>query len=124
LPTKFICLWNNFHALAAKLGQAIPQTPLYLLKANSAILAPGGIIRPPAAYAGKVTYEGELGIVIGRACSGVSEAEAAEAIFGYTCVNDVTALDLLAEDPSFPRRGATRLARSVRRSPPGLTHPR
>jgi 2-keto-4-pentenoate hydratase/2-oxohepta-3-ene-1,7-dioic acid hydratase in catechol pathway len=103
MPGKFICLWNNFHALAARLGQTAPQTPLYLLKANSAILAPGGTIRLPAAYSGKVTYEGELGIVIGRICSGASEAEAEAAIFGYTCVNDVTALDLLHEDPSFPQ---------------------
>jgi 2-keto-4-pentenoate hydratase/2-oxohepta-3-ene-1,7-dioic acid hydratase in catechol pathway len=102
-PGKFICLWNNFHALAAKLGQPIPQSPLYLLKPASAILAPGGTIRPPAAYTGKVAYEGELGIVIGRACNGASEAEAEAAIFGYTCVNDVTALDLLHEDPSFPQ---------------------
>lgn len=102
-PGKFICLWNNFHALAAKLGQPIPQSPLYLLKPASAILAPGGIIRPPASYGGKVTYEGELGIVIGCTCRGAGEAEAAAAIFGYTCVNDVTALDLLTEDPSFPQ---------------------
>ena len=101
LPGKFIGLWNNFHALAAKLGQAIPQTPLYFLKATSAILPPGGVIRPPASYAGKTVYEGELGLVIGRACSRADEAEAARAIFGYTCVNDVTALDLLGEDASF-----------------------
>ncbi len=100
-PGKFIALWNNFHALAAKLGQAAPQTPLYLLKASSSVLAPGGIIRPPPSYAGKTAYEGELGIVIGRRCSRADEAEAAGAIFGYTCVNDVTALDLLQEDPSF-----------------------
>ena len=101
VPGKFIGLWNNFHALAAKLGQAIPQTPLYFLKATSAILPPGGIIRPPAGYAGKTVYEGELGIVIGRRCSRADEAEAAAAIFGYTCINDVTALDLLGEDASF-----------------------
>ncbi len=100
-PGKFIALWNNFHALAAKLGQAVPQTPLYLLKASSALLPPGGTIRPPAGYTGKTVYEGELGIVIGRRCSRADEAEAAGAIFGYTCVNDVTALDLLGEDPSF-----------------------
>ncbi len=103
VPGKFIALWNNFHALAAKLGQAVPQTPLFFLKATSSILAPGGVIRPPAGYAGKVVYEGELGIVIGRRCSRVTEAEAADAIFGYTCVNDVTALDRLTEDPSFPQ---------------------
>ncbi len=101
VPGKFIGLWNNFHALAARLGQAIPQTPLYFLKAGSAILPPGGTIRPPAGYTGKTVYEGELGIVIGRRCSRADEAEAAGAIFGYTCVNDVTALDLLGEDASF-----------------------
>ena len=101
VPGNFIALWNNFHALAAKLGQAAPQAPLFLLKASSTVLAPGGIIRPPPTYAGKTTYEGELGIVLGRRCSRADEAEAAGAIFGYTCVNDVTALDLLHEDASF-----------------------
>ena len=48
-------------------------------------------------------YEGELGVVIGRRCRGADEDEAAAAIFGYTCVNDVTALDLLHADPSFPQ---------------------
>ena len=102
-PGKFIGLWNNFHALAAKTGQAIPETPLYFLKATTSLLAPGGTIRPPAGYAGRTVYEGELGIVIGRRCRAAGEAEAAAAIFGYTCVNDVTALDWLAADPSFPQ---------------------
>jgi 2-keto-4-pentenoate hydratase/2-oxohepta-3-ene-1,7-dioic acid hydratase in catechol pathway len=48
-------------------------------------------------------YEGELGIVIGHECCRAGEAEAEAAIFGYTCVNDVTALDLLQADPSFPQ---------------------
>lgn len=102
-PGKFIGLWNNFHALAAKLGQSIPEYPLYFLKAPTSLLAPGGVIRPPAGYTGKVLYEGELGIVIGRPCHRVAEAEAADAIFGYTCVNDVTALDWLGADPAFPQ---------------------
>ena len=103
VPGKFIGLWNNFHALATKLGQAIPETPLYFLKPASSLLPPGGTIRPPAGYGGKTVYEGELGIVIGRLCYRADEAEAAAAIFGYTCVNDVTALDLLHADPSFPQ---------------------
>jgi len=41
--------------------------------------------------------------VIGRRCRNLDEDEAARAIFGLTCVNDVTALDLLTEDPSFPQ---------------------
>lgn len=102
-PGKFIGLWNNFHELAAKLNQAIPQVPLYFIKAPNSYLAPGGVIRKPATYEGKVLYEGELGIVIGKTCSNASEAEATAGIFGYTCVNDVTALDLLNQDPSFPQ---------------------
>ena len=102
-PGKFIGLWNNFHELAAKLGSSIPEVPLYFLKAPTSLLPSGGVIRPPAGYAGKIAFEGELGIVVGRRCRGAGEAEAAEAIFGYTCVNDVTALDILGADPAFPQ---------------------
>ena len=102
-PARFIGLWNNFHELAAKLGSAIPAEPLYFLKSPGSIQHPEGVIVPPAGYTGKTLYEGELGIVIGRTCSNVSEAEAETAIFGYTCVNDVTALDILNADPSFPQ---------------------
>jgi len=102
-PGKFIGLWNNFHELAAKLGAAIPQEPLFFLKATTSLLPSGGTIRPPLGYTGKIAYEGELGIVIGRQCRAVNEADAAAAIFGYTCLNDVTALDILSADPSFPQ---------------------
>ena len=100
-PSKMICLWNNFHALAARLGVAEPDEPLYFLKSPSAFLAHGETIRRPPSYSGNVVYEGELGIVIGRRCSNVSEAEAADHIFGYTCVDDVTAADLIPKNPTF-----------------------
>ncbi len=102
-PGKFIGLWNNFHELAAKLGTSIPTGPLYFLKAPTSLLPSGGAVRAPAGYAGKIAYEGELGIVMGRRCLGADEAEAAAAVFGYTCVNDVTALDILNADPAFPQ---------------------
>ena len=101
--SKMVCLWNNFYELATKLAQDPPDEPLYLLKAPSAFLAHGETIRRPKSYFGKVVYEGELGIVIGRRCSAVSEAEAPDHIFGYTCVNDVTAADLINKTPSFPQ---------------------
>jgi 2-keto-4-pentenoate hydratase/2-oxohepta-3-ene-1,7-dioic acid hydratase in catechol pathway len=101
MPSKMIAMWNNFRALAAKLGNPLPAEPLYLLKASNSFLAAGGTIRVPKAYTGKVVYEGELGIVIGRTCHMVSEAEAHERIFGYTCINDVTALEILNRDPLF-----------------------
>lgn len=100
-PRNFFGLWNNFHAAATKQGNAIPAEPLYFLKSLGSIAAPDAKISPPATYAGRTLYEGELGIVIGATCRAVDEAAAEAAIFGYTCVNDVTALDLLTADPSF-----------------------
>lgn len=102
-PGKIVALWNNFHALAAKLGVAEPAEPLYLLKSPGSALASGEPIRRPASYDGKVVFEGELGIVIGKFCRAVSEADAPDHIFGYTCVNDVTAADILNRDPAFPQ---------------------
>jgi 2-keto-4-pentenoate hydratase/2-oxohepta-3-ene-1,7-dioic acid hydratase in catechol pathway len=100
-PTKMIALWNNFRALAVKQGSPIPAHPLYLLKGNNSFLAHGETIRVPASYSGKVVYEGELGIVIGKRCTAVSEAQAPDCIFGYTCINDVTAADIIHKDATF-----------------------
>jgi 2-keto-4-pentenoate hydratase/2-oxohepta-3-ene-1,7-dioic acid hydratase in catechol pathway len=98
---KMIALWNNFRALAAKLGNSVPTEPLYFIKGNNSYLATGQTIRMPKSYSGKVVYEGELGIVIGKTCRAVSESEAERSIFGYTCINDVTAADILNRDSTF-----------------------
>jgi len=100
-PSKLIALWNNFHAVAAKQGLAVPAEPLYFIKGANSYCAHLQPIRAPASYAGKVLFEGELGVVIGKECKDVSETDAAKYIFGYTCVNDVTALDLIQRDPNF-----------------------
>jgi 2-keto-4-pentenoate hydratase/2-oxohepta-3-ene-1,7-dioic acid hydratase in catechol pathway len=100
-PGKMIGLWNNFHARAEKEGLQRPVHPPYFLKSNTCFAAHGDTIRRPAGYTGSVVFEAELGIVIGRRCARVSVADAPAAIFGYTCVNDVTARDLLRLDPAF-----------------------
>jgi 2-keto-4-pentenoate hydratase/2-oxohepta-3-ene-1,7-dioic acid hydratase in catechol pathway len=100
-PTKVIALWNNFRALGEKLGKAAPVHPLFLMKPATSVIGPGELIRRPARYAGKIVFEGELGIVIGRTCSNVSVEDAPGYILGYTCVNDVTAAELIAEDANF-----------------------
>lgn len=100
-PTKVIALWNNFHALAAKINSPVPADPLYLLKAGSCLTNPGATVHRPASYDGKVVYEGELGIVIGKKATAVSEDEADGYIFGYTCVNDITAADIINKDATF-----------------------
>ena len=100
-PSKIVALWNNFHALAAKLRKSLPAHPLFLIKPSSSLAGPGDTIERPAAYAGRIGFEGELGIVIKRRCKDVSVEAAADYILGYTCVNDVTAIDLLNEDGNF-----------------------
>ena len=102
-PTKMIALWNNFHALAAKLNVPEPPEPLYLLKGNNSFLGPNQTIRRPKSYQGKVVYEGELGVVIGRTATNVAPADAEKHIFGYTCINDVTAAEIIQKDKTFPQ---------------------
>lgn len=103
VPSKVVALWNNFRALGAKLGKSAPSHPLFLIKPSTSLAGPGDPILRPQSYAGKIAFEGELGIVIGKRCKDVSVAEAGNFIFGYTCVNDVTAAELLNEDPNFPQ---------------------
>ena len=102
-PGKIIGLWNQFHALAAKLNNPVPKEPLYFLKATTSVAAPGAVVKRPAFYDGKVVFEAELGIVIGKRAQAISEGEAAAHIFGYTCINDITAADILNRDPTFPQ---------------------
>ncbi|MEM9778561.1 MAG: fumarylacetoacetate hydrolase family protein, partial [Pseudomonadota bacterium] len=102
VPGKFIGLWNNFKAAAEKGGMEHPTHPLYFFKSDISLTGPGSQVEIPEA-AGRVVFEGELGIVIGKTCKGITSEEAGAAIFGYTCVNDITSLDVLNADPSFPQ---------------------
>jgi 2-keto-4-pentenoate hydratase/2-oxohepta-3-ene-1,7-dioic acid hydratase in catechol pathway len=103
VPGKIIGLWNNFHAAAEKNGWARPAEPLYFLKATSSAAAHRAAIAVPAGYDGRVAYEGELAIVIGKTARAVSVEAALSHVFGYCCANDVTAMELIARDPSFPQ---------------------
>lgn len=102
-PGKIVGLWNNFRAAAEKNGWATPAEPLYFLKAPSSVIGQGAAIPMPRGYDGRVAYEGELAVVIGRRACGIGPAEAAVHILGYSCANDVTAMELLQRDPSFPQ---------------------
>lgn len=99
-PSKVLALWNNFGELAAKLGLATPAEPLYLIKPPNTYLDPGATIRKPACD-GKVAFEGELGIVIGREAKDVPLLDAMHHVFGYTCANDVTVSEIIHRDASF-----------------------
>lgn len=100
-PGKMIGLWNNFRAAAEKNGHAIPPEPLYFIKGANSYCAHRQPIIAPRSHDGRVVYEGELAVVIGKTASGVSVADAPAHIFGYSCANDVTAPELLKRDESF-----------------------
>jgi 2-keto-4-pentenoate hydratase/2-oxohepta-3-ene-1,7-dioic acid hydratase in catechol pathway len=100
-PTKIVALWNNLRGAAEKNGWAIPAEPLYFIKPPSCVVGHNAPVRRPASYDGRLLYEGELGIVIGTRCVDVALSDADDVIFGYTCVNDVTALELITADESF-----------------------
>jgi len=100
-PTKVIALWNNLREAAEKQGWSAPVQPLYFLKPASSLVAHRAPIVRPSSYSGRILYEGELGVVIGKTCVNVAIEEVDDVVFGYTCVNDVTALDLINEDASF-----------------------
>lgn len=108
VPGKLLGLWNNFQQRAEKEGLSRPAHPLYFVKTDNCYLAPEQAIRQPASYRGPVIFEGELGVVIGKTCKAISPEQADEHIFGYTCVNDVTAVGILHADPSFAQWGRSK----------------
>lgn len=99
-PSKMIALWNNFGALMDKQGLSRPEAPLFLIKPANTFRPSGAVVAVPEA-AGRGLYEGELGIVIGKTARDLTEEEAVDAVFGYTCVNDVTSAAILKADASF-----------------------
>ena len=102
-PTKIVCIGRNYREHAAELGHEVPKEPLIFLKATSALLPPGGIVRRPK-ISERVDYEGELGVVIGKTCyQPAADADIHQYILGYTCVNDVTARDLQNKDGQWTR---------------------
>ena len=87
VPGQVVSLWNNFRSLGQALGLPAPAKPKYVLKKPAAYPNPNETIRKPECGS-PVVFDGELGIVIGRACKDVAEADAHDYIFGYTCAND------------------------------------
>lgn len=100
-PSKVIALWKNFHALAIKQQQTIPEEPLYALRAPSSLAAHRQPVVKPASYDGAVFYEGELALVVGKTMRAVAPAEVRGHLLGCTIANDVTAMELINRDASF-----------------------
>ena len=102
-PTKIVCVGRNYAEHARELGNAPPSEPLLFLKPPSSLLAAGGaILLPPLSR--QVEHEGELAVVMGKRCRALREDESPlPYIFGFTCLNDVTARDLQKKDGQWSR---------------------
>ena len=102
VPSKIVCIGLNYKDHAAEQGKPLPAEPLIFLKPSSAIVHPGEAIEIPPGV-GRVDYESEVAVVIGRRATRVSEAEAMSHVLGLTCMNDVTARDLQKKDGRYTR---------------------
>lgn len=95
---KFICIGLNYADHAAESGVAVPSEPVVFMKATSAITGPNdNVIKPRNST--KLDWEVELGIIIGKHASYVSEADALDYIAGYCVINDVSERNFQLERP-------------------------
>ena len=101
-PGKIVCVGRNYREHAKELGNEVPKEPLIFLKPPSSVVWNAEAILLPGASS-KVEYEGEIGVVIGKAMTRVSESDAARGIRGIVAVNDVTARDLQKTDSQWTR---------------------
>jgi 2-keto-4-pentenoate hydratase/2-oxohepta-3-ene-1,7-dioic acid hydratase in catechol pathway len=89
-PSKIVAIGPNYRTHYAQ-GGTPPDAPMLWFKSPTGVNDPEGTIELPPGHI--VNHESELAIVIGRRAKNVDEARAGEHIFGYTCMNDVTAGD-------------------------------
>lgn len=101
-PTKIVAVGLNYRAHAEEQGKPLPAEPLIFIKPSTAVIGPGAPIRIPEGV-GRVDHEAEVGVVIGRRATRVSEAAAWDYVLGVTCVNDVTARELQRREGHYTR---------------------
>ncbi|MDN5280740.1 MAG: hypothetical protein PWR01_4705 [Clostridiales bacterium] len=100
--SKILCVGRNYRKHAAELGNDVPARPLWFSKPPSAIIGPDESVIIPE-NAGRIDYEGELVLLIGRRCRNIEPAQAAEFIGGVTFGFDMTARELQRSDGQWTR---------------------
>ena len=101
-PPKVVCVGLNYVFHGVETGLALPDAPLLFAKFPTSVVGPGAAIVVPRAST-QVDYEAELGVVIGRRTGDVSTSEALSSVWGYTCLNDVSARDMQFADGQWVR---------------------
>jgi len=93
-PPNILAIGLNYRRHAEEGGKGLPEHPMLFLKSTNSVQNPGDSIEIPRTLPStQVDYEGELAIVIGRACRNATRSNAFSHILGYTCANDVSARD-------------------------------
>ena len=101
-PSKIVAIGLNYKDHAGEMNKPLPEEPLMFLKPATAVIGPDDPIRIPPGV-GRVDYESELAVVIGRRARRVTAREAHHVVLGLTCMNDVTARDLQTKDVQYTR---------------------
>ncbi len=102
-PSKIMAIGKNYADHAKETKSAIPERPIVFTKFTTTLVGPGDEVSWDPALTAKVDFEAELAVVIGQTARRVSQAEALNYVFGYTCANDVTARDLQKGDGQWVR---------------------
>jgi len=103
-PRKIWGIGMNYVKDAGELALADPsEEPVSFIKPDTTIIGPLEAIRIPNGV-GTITAEAELGVIIGKTCKNISEAEVYDVIAGYTTTIDVTAADIHAKHQRFLSR--------------------
>jgi 2-keto-4-pentenoate hydratase/2-oxohepta-3-ene-1,7-dioic acid hydratase in catechol pathway len=105
-PGKIVCVGRNYREHAKEMGNDVPAEPMLFLKPPSCVIANGASIELPA-DAGRVDFEGEVGIVIGAKLTRASEAQCAAAVRGIVAANDVSAREWQKNDGQWARAKGT-----------------
>ena len=94
----------NYRDHAQDLSETAPSDePASFIKADHTIIGPGETIPLPE-QSQRVTAEAELGLILGRECRNVEEADALGYVWGVVPILDQTAEDILAKNPRFLTR--------------------
>jgi len=102
VPTKIVCVGLNYRGHAAEMGHDLPAEPVLFLKPPTTINHPNHAIDIPGGI-GRVDYEAELAVVIGRRTHMATIEEARQNVLGFTCANDITARDVQKRDGQWTR---------------------
>jgi 2-keto-4-pentenoate hydratase/2-oxohepta-3-ene-1,7-dioic acid hydratase in catechol pathway len=102
-PGKIVAIGRNYREHAIEEGVEPPHAPLIFAKWPTAVVGTGADIRWDPALTAQVDYEAELAVVIGRRARRIDPADALAHVFGYTCLNDVSARDIQFGDGQWVR---------------------